>query len=186
MQRITIPLIIGSFLTLFLLNFCGTKYPKEVIGVDSLQVSLNKTQTELKAIDKAEINNKYSEIKENIAFIQQNYNDTLTLEMAEFLVDYSSVLKAFESVKEEYAGLEKELEFSSEQLNNLKHDLQYNIMNNDSVKIYCMREDQAVKRNAESLQAIQVALKRNMELSDKLTPQIRQLIENINAKQKKN
>lgn len=183
MQKIGVPLIIGSFLTLFLVNSCGSKYPKEIVSVDSLQALLNITQTELKAIDKAEINNKYSEIKENIAFIQQNYNDTLTLEMAEFLGDYSLVLKAFESVKEEYAGLEKELEFSSKQLNSLKHDLQYNIMNNDSVKIYCMREDQAVKRNAKSVQAMQTALKRNIELCDKLTPQIRRLIESIKAKQ---
>lgn len=154
--------------------------------MDSLQVLLNKVQAELKAIDKAEINNKYSEIKENVTFVQQNYNDTLTLEMAEFLGEYSSLLKVFESVKEEYAGLEKELEFSAGQLNNLKHDLQYNIMNDDSVRIYCERETRAVKRNTESVQAIRATLKRNMELSDKLTPQIKQLMEDIKSKQQKN
>lgn len=186
MNRVFSTLIAILFSTLILFTSCGTKYAAEIVKVDTLMAMLNKAQNELKAIDTVDVNRKYEEVKGNITSIQKNYTDTLTREMAEFLGEYNGVLMVFETVKQRYPELEKELTYSGEQLKNFKHDLQYNIVNEEKVKEHYKREEQALKGNVESIQIMIDALKNNNELYAKLTPQVKQLMESMNTKQNKN
>jgi predicted nucleic acid-binding Zn-ribbon protein len=182
MKNTSIAFIAGLFVTLILGTSCGTKYPKEMAAIDTLQTEVNKAVTELKTIDSVKVERVYTEIKDDITFIQKNYTDTLTLEMAEFLGEYNSLLKAIGSILKEYTELSNELSFTGGQLKNMKHDLEYNIVNEEKVKEYYAREEEAIKRNVESTIVMINAAKLKLEMFEKMNPQIKKLIESVKNK----
>lgn len=175
-------LFAGVFFTLAFLNSCGTKYAKEIIEVDSLQTLLNKSIVNFKNIDTVKLEKLYEQGTDNVIFIQKNYADTLSLQTAKFLERYNEIAQSFKIIRKNSTVLSNELNFSAEQLKNMKHDLEHNIGNHTSVREYCTKETQAIQNDTANVSAIINAIKIKTELFEQMNPQINQLIEEIKNK----
>lgn len=136
--------LVSFFLLTAILHSCkGTKYAKEVAGLDSLQMVLAKADSALKSIDTVKTNTYYIELKNNLSYIQNNYKDTMERELAIFLSDYRSVKKPLEIFNSERNQLIKDLEYSQEQIKNLIHDLKNNSIEENKVMEYYTMETEA-------------------------------------------
>lgn len=140
LRKINLLVIALIALTTILPSCKRTKYAKEIVSLDSLQTTLVKTDSALKSIDAAKTNAYYLEAKNNLAYIQNNFKDTMEREMAMFLSDYHSILKSLEMFNKERDKYIKELDYSRKQIENLIHDLQKNAVEKTKITEYCTIE----------------------------------------------
>jgi len=177
MNKVSTALIAGLFFAFFLNSSCGTKYAREIANVDTLQVLISKSEADLKTVDTIKVANVYKKGQGNITLIQKNYKDTLTPEVAEFLSEYNSAIQALNTIRQQYPVLQKEIAFSKDQLKNIRHDLEYNILKEEQVKESYAKENDAVKKNMESLRVLMTVIKDKMELLGKDSIRINQMLQ---------
>ncbi len=171
---------------MILITSCGTKYPNELVKVDSLRISLNNAIVKFATIDTTRIRKVKQEINTDLVFIQKNCSDTIALTTAELLEKYYTVLKTFELVQNKYPELKEEVSYTGIQLENFKHDLEYNNIEKEKVKLFYEREDSAVKKNIASINAMIAAIEFKTKLFDELSPKIKLIVTNQANKQNSN
>lgn len=172
--------------TIILITSCGTKYPVEIVKVDSLRISLNNAIVKFATIDTVKINKVKQEINADLLFIQKNCTDTIAFATAELLEKYYAVIKTFELVQNKYPELNEEVRYTGIQLENFKHDLEYNIIKKENVKLFYEREDSAVKKNIASINAMINAIEFKIKLFDEISPKIKLIVANQANKQNTN
>lgn len=182
MKRVAVFIAFGFFMCL-LISSCGTKFSAEIKRVDSLLLVNARADSSLLKIDTAQTHKIAEEVKMNLTFLQKNYKDTITKEMAEFLDVYSSILTSLESVNKQHSELAKELTYSKEQLSNMRQDLEHNIIKKEQVKEYMEREEESVKRNVTSVSVLVEVERNSSEAFDKSNLGVRELVKKVKAKQ---
>lgn len=121
-------------LSLLVIGFSGcgsSRYNEEIKELDQLIAQVEKASTRLVKIDTTGLEQKWTEYKNNVTSITDSYkttNDTMSGDIAMLLSEYKELKKPYSEFKEAYEEAFEELKFTKNQLLNLKHDLQNDIL----------------------------------------------------------
>ncbi len=143
-----------SLLILTGLNYgCNHSDPKVIARIDSVLVVLDSTSKMAASIDFEKEEETAKKIEADLDFIQDNFKDTLDMTTAALLKDYKAINAEEEEEgkgNENYAlMLKKELEFTKQQLLNLKHDFERTDIKPEEFEKYFVTESTTVgKLNA--------------------------------------
>ena len=120
-----------------------TNFKKEIVKVDSLMVKIDSVELMYRRIDTVGMADMSQKFSENMGFVQQAYinkKDTMPKEVALLMSDYRTLKKPAKGFNGNYQKAGKELKFSKNQLSDLKHDLQNNLL--DSILVQDMLDDE--------------------------------------------
>lgn len=153
MKRLT--LIVG---VLFVAVACNqTHYRAEINTIDSLLTKLDSTDKELAALDTSGLESAGRSFRQKFQYIQQLHEeagDTIDRDLAFLLADFRSLRKPYAHLKSEYASAKKEMDFSKNQLVNLRHDLENNLLDTNIVHKVVKTESEATQEAIFKTQAV--------------------------------
>lgn len=109
-------------------------------SIDSLIQILHKSDTLIINLEKEEIKTYYNIIDSTIKSIKTEHSDSLIWEDAKLLSKYNRFIKSFKYHSKKTNYLKSELEYSFNQLANLKQDIINNTIPEDSIPIYYSME----------------------------------------------
>jgi len=182
MKYLTKKRIISSILFASFFSFIGCNQiniEKELILIDSLQSVIKEVEIKTKEINIVDIKIYKESITKKLNFIKDQYSDSIKWETAKFLNQYYGIKKSFKKYIAKDVFFKDEIKYSNDQLNNLKHDLEENIIHLDSFNIYYEVELQAIKDlNSliiEEVDNIKIALEKH----EKSIPKIEKLLKQI-------
>lgn len=150
-------IILTAILTIGVLFACKpSPYQKEIAQIDSLLSILHGTEQVYSEIDTGLLKEVEFHVKTRMAYLETRF-DTLPYELAIFLSHYSYPLKkSYKKAIHYYKIYGEELQHSQKQLQNLKHDLKYNLIEKTKALQYLEEETQYVLKliaNIENLSA---------------------------------
>ncbi|MGB6035468.1 MAG: hypothetical protein WBG42_04315 [Cryomorphaceae bacterium] len=169
------------FVLAFIASSCEqTHFKREIGKIDSLLVKLDTVELTYRRIDTAgaaDLNRKFSE---NLSFVQQAYinaKDTMPKDVALLMSDYRTLKKPAKGFIGDYQKAGEELKFSKNQLTDLKHDLQNNLL--DSILVHDMLEDEmkAVESVGNSVQSLKLSREFTRAKRGEIEPRIDSLIQ---------
>lgn len=108
---------------------------KEIRKIDSLHQEIKLSLNEFRQVDTASLNSSYEELLSNTKYIQKHNIDTLSLKLAQLLSEYYSMRRLIEAI-ENYDSVEEELLISLQQLEDLKHDFENDIIDQKKFREY--------------------------------------------------
>lgn len=176
-------LVVLSVVMFVLLFGCNTKhYEKEVAQVDSLLHVMQNANEQLMTLDGKKIADYHDKSEQLLQYIDQNYKDTMELETAVLISDYSyikKVLGKYDKQKEEYGKL---MAFNTKQLNALKEDLKHGVLKEDSIPIFMETETKAVDGLNKTVLATVEKVENQLIKYDSLHPRVQQIVEELKVK----
>ena len=144
-------------------NACKNPNEKEIADVKALIVSVEDSEKFLFAVDTSKVFSFKRQMEKDL----MNFNsiqDTLTKEEAFKVGDIFASKKRLFRLESNYPELIREIEFSKKQLNNLKQDLENQVMKKEDFKLNFATEKAAVKdlegKINKSIQNIEVDLQK--------------------------
>lgn len=147
---------------LFVAVACNqTHYKTEINKVDGLLAKVDSSDKELAALDTTGLEKGGRSFKQKFQYIQQMHEqkgDTIGRDLAFLLSDIRSLRKPYARLKSEYAAAKTELDFSKDQLLNLRHDLENNLLDTSIVHRVVKTETEATQKAV--IQARQVVEKK--------------------------
>ena len=157
-KNIILVLVIGlSF------GACNNPLEKEIGEVEALLLSVKDSESFLFSVDTSKVFAVKRQMERDLAEFN-GINDTLTKEEA-FKVDdiFASKKKIFR-LESNYPNLISQIEYSKQQLNNLKQDLENKAMKKEDFKLHFAEEQAAVKELDaninKSIQGLEVGLQK--------------------------
>lgn len=137
-------------LVLFIAVACNqTHYKPEIKNVDDLLAKIDSADKQLAALDTVGLEKAGRNFKQKFQYIQQLHEekgDTIGRDLAFLLSDFRSMRKPYARLKSEYAAAKKELDFSKDQLVNLRHDLENNLLDTNIVHKVVKTESEATEQ----------------------------------------
>lgn len=130
-MRITVIIV---FLSMFFQ--CGerTQFTNELAEIDNMLQRLDSLEKNYQKIDTALLKEIQVKVKSDIKNMEQQF-DTLPPDIAFYLSEYAYPLKKqYKRVLQRFPDWKESIEYSRQQLNDLKHDLQKNLI--DSAKAF--------------------------------------------------
>ena len=128
------------------LTACNTNpYSSEIKHVDSLKVELNEAKMKLDSVDLKKLGELSSTATQQLSFIQKNYQDTMSKDLASLLGFYKQTYRNMQKLANKTQQTQEELVKSEEQLENLSADLANELIPKDSVNFYIQREERVTK-----------------------------------------
>ena len=178
--------IMASVVSLAILSSCNTpKHPKEMASLDSLKVALDKAGEVLLKMDGKKADSCYHTIQRQLKFIQQNYRDTMTKEVALFLSDYHAIKEPLEMLGKNYDELKKQVVYTVNQLKNLSHDLQHNLVEEDKVKTYVETEEKEAKQLASTIESMVDEAEEQLPKFEKMQPRVQRMVDSLTTLESK-
>lgn len=133
---------------------CGNPNKKEIADVEALYTVIDNTEKLLLAVDTAAVFSAKRQMDKDITALNE-YVDTLNKEEAFRLDDIFGAKKRLNSLTKNYSRFINQIKFSKNQLNNLKQDLQNDLMTKEAFKNhYAMEEDQLMMLDKQINKAI--------------------------------
>lgn len=157
-----------------------THYGKEIATIDSLLVELDTVDLMYRRIDTAGMADMSRKFSENLGFVQQAYinrKDTMSQDVALLMSDYRILKKPAKGFKGKYQKAGQELEFTKNQLADLRHDLQNNLLDSNLVEDMLQDELKAVGMLENSVEALKLSTKFTKEKQADIEPRIDSLIQ---------
>ncbi|MFH1320879.1 MAG: hypothetical protein ABII90_09540 [Bacteroidota bacterium] len=164
------------FLPLILSSCKNVDVKKEVSAIDSLGQVVEKAHLHLKEINIENAKKIREEINTNMDFVKTHYQDTLSWDISKLLSDYHSIqktLKHFLRIKE---YLEKEIVYSNEQLKNLKHDIEKEIITKEQFNTYYEAEMKAVSGLKKEIKLYVDMAKEKIEKFNSINPKVGEVV----------
>lgn len=130
----------------FSIQSCVNKKSENaILELDSLLVKLDTAQKNIAIVDSIKLNNYMVSVDSSVFFFQQNIQDTILKEQAIVISKYISLQKPFNNMHQAYYFLLKEIPTSRRQIENLKHDLQERLFDNEKIEKFVLNEKQVVE-----------------------------------------
>jgi len=155
-------------------------FEKEDDAVDSLIAKLETVNLMYQKIDTTGIADLSQKFSENLAFVQHAYinrEDTMSQDVALLMSDYRILKKPAKSFSGNYQRASEELQFSKNQLLDLKHDLQNNLLDSNLVQDILQDERSAVSKLENSIQDLKLSSEFTKKKRAELEPRIDSLIQ---------
>ena len=156
---------------------CTNPNEKAIAEVDALLVIVEESENSLLSVDtsivfaaKRQMDNDMTEIK--------MITDTLTREEAFKLDDIFRTRKRFNKITTNYSGFIHEVEFSKNQLNNLKQDLENELMKKEDFKIHYAKEKEYIMVIKSQINKVVGGLDEAIEKQKIDRPTLLEIIEN--------
>lgn len=130
--RNTLFFTIFSPLILAFVSCSQVNIDKELLLIDSLQTIIVETERKAKEIDIESIRSFKDVMEEQLILIKTQYGDSISWESAKFLNRYHAIKKSFHKYQDKNIRFEEDIAYSHDQLKNLKHDLEENIIHPDT------------------------------------------------------
>jgi len=163
-----------------------TTYDHEIATIDSLLVQLDTLDLMHRRIDTTDFATLGQEFTDNLSFVQQAYTnreDTMPKDVAMLMSDYRSLKKPAKGFKDKYQRAAEELSFAKNQLADLRHDLQNNLLDSVFVEEMLTEERQAVKAVSSSLEELKISSDFTKKRREELEPRIDSLIQVLKEKE---
>ncbi len=133
----------------FSIQSCVNKKSESaILQLDSLLVKLDTAQKNIALVDSIKLNIYKVSVDSSVFFFQQNIQDTISKEQAIVISKYSSLQKPFDNMHQAYYSLLREIPTSRKQIENLKHDLQERLVDNEKIEKFVLNEKQVVENIA--------------------------------------
>ena len=140
-------LIISSFIAMiFIMQSCKNKYAVEVAAIDSL-IAKNKKTMDYIQIDLITINERRTEMKGQIAILNQIKPDTSGLEFTMNLDKYKGILKVYTRFIENYDVIFNKVRLNDKQLSMLKNSVIDEKISGSDFKLAMNKEKAAIEDN---------------------------------------
>ncbi len=186
MKKINFNTIFVTFgLALFItLSACSssTKYTEDIKMLDSMSVLVGSATAKFKTLDTVQIHQRIEELKSNLSFIEKNNRDTIKRETAFLLSDYGLLRDPLIEINKRANELSEELEESQEQIENLVHDLKNGKVDETKANDFVQDERIAAQKAIENVEIITEITKQKMDVFEKCSPKIDELITKIKSK----
>ncbi|MBD79145.1 MAG: hypothetical protein CL840_09515 [Crocinitomicaceae bacterium] len=136
---------------------CSSNPNEESIKiVDSLLVKVKQADEELSSVNINGITSYVDTITFDVKFIQQEYKDTMTLDLATKVDVYHRLVKSIYKFEKNYNAQKDDIAYSKKQLLNLKSDLNSGVMDSGLLAMYLPAETEAVNRLLESNSSLKI------------------------------
>lgn len=179
----TVLFISAVLFTVGTLSSCGSGVHNDKISkLDSLQTELKK---KLKLLESADIQNAAKAKKESenqLAFINSNYPDTMSAELAGRLSDYKMNRKLIKTIFERTEGIKTDINHSINQLKDLKQDLRNDLLSEEDAQEYYRQEVTAAKMLLQRLNYLEEKLPHAIEQHNELKPTADSVIKELNRR----
>ncbi len=139
-----------SLMSAALLTSCNESgYEKEIAKINQLTAAIDSAQSLFNGIDTAGIAGIGAKYKSTLSAVQNSYKqkgDSIPRGAAMLMSDYRGLRKTIGGYPEKYAQLQDELTFTRIQLVDLKHDLEYNLLDTNLVRKMLASEREAAMK----------------------------------------
>lgn len=159
-----------------------SKQAQRIETADSLKTELESLHAVFTDIDYDKHFQNRADIMKNIERIEQFYasrNDTMPRDIAMTLSDYRLVWKGYKRMEGEYGQVEKELEYTNNQLINLKKDLEHNALPDNMADRFIEEESKAVAALAVTTNSLKTKMESTEQKYLDKKPVITQLIDSL-------
>lgn len=140
--------LVWLFFPLLFVVACNTEpYPEEIKLLDSLIVKLDSSKSKVLKLDTTKLDKTVRSFAKRFKTILHFYHekgDTIGPDLAYLLADLATLKKMSLAFEPEYTAVKDALDFSRQQMVNLRHDLEYNLLEASRV----MQLMQTEKENA--------------------------------------
>jgi chromosome segregation ATPase len=155
-----------------------THYAREIHAIDSLLVLVDTVRIDYRRIDTTGYAEGSNGFASRIGFVQSAYKkDTMEREVAMLMANYRDLKKPFSRFKNEYERIGKEIEFSRNQLLDLKHDLEHNLLDSNLVRKMLSSETEAVDQLVFQVNELKLSQKTTRQKRQDLEPKVDSLIQ---------
>jgi hypothetical protein len=147
--------IIAVIISIGLLSSCTKSLTEEqTLRLNSLDLRLDSTLISLNEIDTAKINAVAIHYFENLDYIQHKMTDTIDRETTFFIDKYYSLKKGYHLFQKDYPKVLKEIAITKTQLENLKHDGDNGLIEDEQFEKYYHLESNNIILISESANGV--------------------------------
>jgi hypothetical protein len=132
------------------------QFPRQTAAMDSISVVLHKADSNLSAVDSVNIRKRIDHIFIVLGDVKSHMKDSVSHDAADILKSFNSVRWELQTYLGRQAVIKIEMRKSISQLKHLSHDIQNNLIKQDSVMGYYGME---MKKATELIEASQHGLK---------------------------
>ncbi len=152
------------------------KYTEQVGSLDSLRIELDKKLAVFSSIDTTKISRYTKTYSGNVTWIEQNIKDTVSKEYLNALKNYRGVNEPLLFIRENYANMIKDAEFSKQQLSKLSSDMKNKAIDDEKAFEYYTIEKMEAKKIMEALTINHELTMQSIDTFDKYNSEIEKLI----------
>ncbi|MEQ8909008.1 MAG: hypothetical protein RIC95_07435 [Vicingaceae bacterium] len=165
------------FSALLLLFACQAEVdPAKLEKVDALKSRIDSSYETFAQVDSAKAMASSKHYAENMVYIKSDYRDTISKEIADFFDEYYSIRKAMKLIGGKYGKASRELRTTKSRLDNLEHDLNNDLIEEEQFKQYIQLEQNNVALIEESVNDVYHAYQTVQPMYDRMNPRIDSLI----------
>ena len=172
-------IIITFILPLSFLACKSGKHAKEIKTIDSLYVVIDTIEKNLNSADTIKVKKAYEEYMKNISQIRDCFNDKKGDTTWKSITPYGYIKKPLQNFLNDYPILFEEIQYSREQLNDLKADIEGENIQKDTITEYTKNEILAVNRLKQIVNFSVDGVQKNLKLFDSLNPKVILVIEQL-------
>ena len=164
----------------FIFGSCRDNETKEEISsIDSLYRAVLSADSLIRYVDVEKISGYKEEIVTNMGYIQKNFNDSMTNELRILLTDYYAIRKPLRVLLSRTEFYMQELNYSKEQLQNLKHDIEQGTIEKEQFSKHLETENQAISGLVKEIRQYTDVLNTKIEFFIRTNPSILELIRKL-------
>jgi hypothetical protein len=135
--------ILPVIIAVLLISGCMSKEKQEnITRIDSMIVTVEKAKAKLNEVNYDSIKKKFGLYKEYTERLSPNYDEFKSEKTWPYLCSYHECRKSFKEFVNSYPLLVAEIDSTSTQLNNLKHDMKNDLIDHDQFQQFCLLEKQ--------------------------------------------
>jgi hypothetical protein len=156
-----------------------SEFTSEIKTIDSLIAVLDSAEAIFADIDTTGFRNLGQTFTENMSYVEQHYkknNDTIPRDVALLMANYRDIKKPAKGFLSNHSKIKGELEYSKQQLRDLKHDLENNLLERNFVDRMVNQEKEAIDKVKGDVSTIKMSEKYTNEKLSKVGPQVDSLI----------
>ena len=129
-----------TIVSLSLLSCSNSQFEAEIKRIDSLQLRLAVAEKQIDSVNQDMLLDLAGNASNQLKFIQKNYRDTMSKDLAFALGEYKSAYRNMQKLIKRANHTKEELEKSEKQLINLKADIVNNLLSKTQVEEFLKNE----------------------------------------------
>lgn len=179
-------LCLGLLAQLLLASCSSTPYTKEIAVLDSVRVQLDSAEAEVSKLDTARIGPMVRQIEYDLRYVEVFYRGmpreaTIDKQAATILSDYRSVRKPLRTSYAEVPKLKADIDYAQEQIENLTHDLEKDLVAKKDVEQFVKNEKGEAEKAIQNAKYVTILLKDVFPRYDQVSPVVRAYVDSLKA-----
>lgn len=178
--------IMGLMAQLLLGSCSDTEYTKEISALDSVKLRLDSAETMISKLDTTRMGQMVRQIQHDLHEVEVFYRDMpkdsiIDKNAATILSDYRSVRKPLSTAYTQVPKLQKEIDYSQSQIENLIHDLKRNNIEKKDVEQYVRIEMTEAEKAIQNTRYVLLLLDGVFPRYDAISPRVRAYVDSLKA-----